>query len=68
MRDTFGRFVSKASKFAGDRVLQMLVLGVIAVGFFAIVVLGADPSMGLGLVAIGVATAFIERAHKRDGE
>jgi hypothetical protein len=67
MRDTIGRITSMASRFAGDRVLQMLVIGVIAFGFFAVLVLGADPSLAVGLVVIGLTTAFIERAHRRDG-
>jgi hypothetical protein len=66
MRETIERILLMAARFVDDRVLQLLVLGVIACGFFVVLVLDADPNLGIGLVAIGLTTAFVERAHRHN--
>jgi hypothetical protein len=48
-----------------DRLLQLLLLGVIGAAFLFALVLGADASIVFGVLVIGCVTAFVESAHHR---
>jgi len=54
------------SEILTDRLLLLLILGVIIAAFFFSFVLKADASIVFGIVTIGVATALIESAHHRN--
>ena len=51
------------SEILTDRLLLLLLLGVIVAASFFAFVLKADASIVFGIVTIGVATALIESAH-----
>jgi hypothetical protein len=48
-----------------DRLLQLLLLGVIGAAFLFAFVLRANASVVFGVLVIGCVTAFIESAHHR---
>lgn len=48
-----------------DRLLQLLLLGVISAAFLFALVLGADPSIVFGVLVVGCIAAFVESAHHR---
>lgn len=54
-----------ASRIFTDRLLQLLILGVVGVAFLFAFVLGADASIVFGVLVIGCVTAFVESAHHR---
>ncbi len=58
--------VDAVHKTLTDRLLQMLILGVIAAAFFFATVLGADAGIVIGILVIGCVTAFVESASHRN--
>lgn len=57
-------FQCVATIFA-DRLLQLLLLGVIGAGFLFALVLNADASIVVGLLVVGCVAAFAEAAQHR---
>jgi hypothetical protein len=53
-------------KTLADRLLPVLILGVVAAALFFTLVLGADASIGVGILVIGGVTAFLETASHRN--
>jgi hypothetical protein len=56
----------RVSEIYADRLLQLLILGVICGAFFFVLVLGADASIVLGILVIGCIAALMGRARGRN--
>jgi hypothetical protein len=66
MRHVFRNLSRTISNVFADRLLQLLLLGVIAATFVFAFVLGADASIVVGVLVIGVVTAFAESSSHRN--
>jgi hypothetical protein len=65
MGHAFESFIEGARRVLTDRLLQLLLLGVIGAAFFFALVLGADASLVLGVLAMGGGAACLESAQHR---
>jgi hypothetical protein len=54
-----------AARILADRLLQLLLLGVVGAALLFAFVLDADASIVFGVLVIGCVTAFVESAHHR---
>jgi len=66
MRQILGNLRRTFARVFADRLLQMLILSVVAVAFFCAFVLQADASLVFGLLAIGIVTALMESTAHRN--
>ena len=60
-----GILFQSATRILADRLLQLLLLGVVGAALLFAFVLGADASIVFGVLVIGCVTAFVESAHHR---
>lgn len=65
MLQAFRALVQSVGGVFTDRLLQLLLLGVIGAAFLFAFVLGADAYIVFGVLLIGCVTAFVESAHHR---
>ena len=65
MGQAFDSVIEGARRLLTDRLLQLLLLGVVGSAFFFAVVLDADATIVLGLLVTGAGAAFLESAQHR---
>jgi hypothetical protein len=65
MLQAFKTLLRSIGLIFSDRLLQVLLLGVIGAAFLFTFVLGADAYVVFGVLVVGCVTAFIESAHHR---
>lgn len=65
MQPLMRTFRKQVAEIFRDTLLQRLILFVIAASLFFVLVIGTDPPTTLGLLVLGLVTAFLESAHHR---
>lgn len=61
---TLTKFIRSVASIFADRFFPFLILGVVFAAYLAVFVMGADVSLGIGILVVGTITAFLETKER----